>query len=137
MNFRLRISSDGDADKIQSLKDFLAENEGIPAICAQVEALEPGQHIDVMSGLVRIKRFNKSQARYARFKVPIKFDGAQAATITIDRHRLTLSIRPLRRRTSIELPLQQLAEQYLVKAAKIAAIERIKARRAKRLARRA
>ena len=138
MNFRLRITVD-DLVCTQTLTDFLAENEGSQEACKWVSALVPGQSVTLANG-VTVQRFNATQPRYAHFKVPINFDRARAATLTIDRDRLQMTIRPLRRRTVVNVDLTSMVENYLAKQAKIDAMkkraEKIKRRRERALARR-
>lgn len=132
-NFRVRISSEYGDDSVQPLKLFLEENEGVPDFCSKVTALQPGE--ETKYGIFRVTRIAVSPPRYTRVRVPIdlkEFRGSETATVTLDRKRLTMSIRPLRRRTVVELPLSELAEKYLAKQVKLDVLAKRKARRARR-----
>lgn len=135
-NFRItvRLDSVDEADVVHTtFERFALENEAVPRLVESVETLAPGE--EVRFGDTVVKRIVVSPPRYTRVRVPIdlkEFRGAEAATITIDRKRLTLSIRPIRRRTVVELPLGELAERYLAKQVKLDAIARKKAQRARR-----
>lgn len=134
-NFRLQFTSRDDGSVTHTtLQEFLRDNEGAPGVCARVAILQPGQAVELPTGVVH--RTEVTPPRYAHFRVPIRFDGAREATVTVDRQRLNLIIRPFRRRQVVILDLQAVAERYLMQDAKIRAQERLKARKARRLARR-
>lgn len=136
LNFRLSVRAEGDDyDVPTTLRAFLDDNEGAPDVCEQVRALEPGQEVVLGGGaapMFHVRRFAVGKPQFARFKVPIRFDGALWATVTIDRKRLTLSIRPLRRRTVFEIPLQTLAETMLSKQAKANVLAKRRERKTRR-----
>jgi hypothetical protein len=138
-NFRLSVRAEGDdCDVPTTLREFLADNEGAPEVCAQVQALEPGQEVVLGGGAgvaFHVRRFNVGSPRYTRVRVPIdlkEFRGASTATVTIDRKRLTLSIRPFQRRMVFEISLTELAELYLAKQVKVSVAAKKKARRSRR-----
>lgn len=135
VNFRLATRFHGEEKElITTLSQFLLDNEGAPAICDVVKALEPGQEID--AGALHIRRFPQNEVRFSHFKVPVRFDGATSATVTIDRKRLIMSIRPARRRQVREFDLATLVEKLLWQSLKLDLAAKKKARKAARLARR-
>lgn len=135
VNFRVAVRCHGeDKEQVTTLAVFLAENEGAPAVCDVVANLEPGQEVD--TGAMKVRRFPQNEVRFSHFKVPVRFDGAGSATITIDRKRLVMLIRPSRRRSVCEVDLSDLAQRYLEKQAKLNILAKKKARKALRLARR-
>ena len=73
-----------------------------------------------------------SRARVARFRVPLRFDGATQATVTIDRDSSILTIRLLRRRSTLAVSLGVVVEHLLWRDAKRQAEERRQARRLRR-----
>lgn len=134
-NFRLQITDAEGGTTYTTLREFVADNEGVPGLCLRVAGLQPGQGLqDPFMGVIH--RTEAKPPRYAHFRIPIKWDGSTEATVTVDRQRLNLIIRPKRRRQVVLVDLQALAERYLWQDAKIRAQERLKAKRAKRLARR-
>ncbi len=136
-NFRIGIKYRGEeTEELTTLRDFLANNEGSSNTCALVKVLEPGQQITLMAGELLVRRFPQAEVRYSHFKVPVKFDGTDSATVTIDRKRLIMSIRPLRRRRVVEFGLTELVEQLLWKQIKLDLAAKKKERRKARLARR-
>lgn len=135
VNFRLGVRFAGEEkETITTLTAFLADNEGAPVICDVVAALEPGQETD--TGALKVRRFPQNEVRFSHFKVPVKFDGATSATVTIDRKRLIMSIRPCRRRRVVEFALPELVEQLLWKQIRLDLAAKKKARKVARLARR-
>jgi hypothetical protein len=140
-NFRVAVRFDGVEDDdatVTTLRDFLESNEAAPDVCERVKALQPGEVARFGGGAapeVEVRRLVVSPPRYTRIRVPIdlkEFRGSQSATVTIDRKRLTMSIRPLRRRTVVELSLSALAESYLAKQMRLDVLAKRKARRARR-----
>lgn len=133
-NFRLYVRGEGDEKSVPTtLREFLEDNEGCESCCQQAKALKPGEEITV--GNFSVRRPIVTPPRYTRVRVPIdlkEFRGSETATVTLDRKRLTMSIRPLRRRTVVELPLTELAEKYLAKQVKLDVLAKRKARRARR-----
>lgn len=75
--------------------------------------------------------------RVARFKVPVRFDGARAARVTIDRDSNIMTIRLERRRATLALALGVVVESLLWREVKRKAAEHEKAKRERRRARRA
>lgn len=129
MNFRIAIKlEDEEKEEVHTLERFLADNEGSPVRCMEVAKLEVGQEI-TFSGGTRVRRLPPIEVRYARFRVPVDFDGAGTATITIDRKRLMMTIRPARRRSVCEVDLSGFAQQMLEKQAKLNVLARRQARR--------
>lgn len=55
----------------------------------------------------------------SKFKVTGRVDGVQGATLTIDRERELVFVRPLHRRREYILPLQDVAEMVLEKVVKL------------------
>lgn len=49
----------------------------------------------------------------SKFKLEGRFDGADGATVTIDRGPMLFSVRPSRRRREYTLPLKDVAEMVL------------------------
>lgn len=123
MNFRLTVQFEGDQPERTTLTEFLADNEGADArLCESVSTLAPGESMTYGGGaapLVTITRAEKTSQRYTHVRVPIDFDGAEYATVTIDRKRLTLAIRPARRRSVFELALPDFAERMLERQSKL------------------
>lgn len=136
-NFRIAVRLVGeDKEDMTTLQQFLVDNEGSPDICARVSRLEPGQETSLGAGTLSIRRLAKTESRYSHFKVPIRFDGAESATITIDRKRLTMAIRPARRRSVFEMDLSEFAQAMLERQAKSNILAKRKERKKARLARR-
>lgn len=135
-NYRLTVCFDGDQPEHTTLREFLADNEAAPEICAEVSRLEPGQQAVFGGGaapLCTVRRAAKTETRFTRVKVPIaRFDGAEFVTLLIDRKRLTIAIRPARRRIALELELGTWARGLLVKQATVNANAKLKARRVRR-----
>lgn len=71
----------------------------------------------------------------ARFKVPWRFDGTIGATVTVNRGALTVSVRPLRRHRTYELPLAEVAQIICERIMKAEAVQKRLAKRARRLLR--
>lgn len=134
-NFRLHVKHDEDTEPVRTtLREVLADNEGVPSICDAITKLQPGGELRVDGGWVYTRPI-VSPSRYTRLRVPIdlkEFRGSDTATVTLDRKRLTISFRPRRKRTLVTIPLSELAELYLAKQVKLDAIARKKARRARR-----
>lgn len=135
-NFRLTVCFDGDSPEQTTLREFLADNEGAPEICAEVSKLEPGQQAVFGGGaapLCTVRRAPKVEARFTRVRVPIqRYDGAEFVTLLIDRKRLTIGIRPARRRVALELELGTWARAMLEKQAKLNVNAKRKTRRTRR-----
>lgn len=74
----------------------------------------------------------------AKFRVqwPRPLDGANAATVIIDRARGLFAVRPLRRRREYVLPLATVAEWCVWSVARVELREKVKAKKAARAARR-
>ena len=70
-----------------------------------------------------------ARPRAVRLRVPVRFDGATSATLTIDRARSILTIRLLRRRSTLEVALGPVVERLLRAEAFRKADEKRKARR--------
>jgi hypothetical protein len=134
-NFRINVRHEDDTEPVRtSLREVLADNEGVPALCELVSSLQPGGEVRVSGGWIYTRPV-VSPPRYTRVRVPIdlkEFRGTDAATVTIDRKRLTMSIRPLRKRTVVDLSLTEIAERYLAKQVRLNAIAKRNARRARR-----
>lgn len=77
------------------------------------------------------------RARVARFRVPVRFDGARAARVTIDRDSNIMTIRLERRRATLALALGIVVESLLWREVKRKAAEHEKAKRERRRARKA
>lgn len=135
-NFRLSVRAEGDDYHVTTtLRDFLADNEGAAEVCAKVQSLAPGDGVSLGGGaapVFHVQRFAKGSPRFTRVRVPVQFDGADFATVTIDRKRLTLSIRPARKRTVFELELPDFAQTMLERQSKLNALAKRKARKARR-----
>ncbi len=133
MNFRLTVRMGDDEPERTTLREFVADNEAAPIVCERVRALEPGGSITWGAAgphpMVTVTRASKAEQRFTRIRVPIKFDGAEFATVTIDRKRLTLAIRPARRRSVFELELSDFAQRMLERQAKLNVRARKLARR--------
>lgn len=66
----------------------------------------------------------------ARFKVPFHLDGAKWATVEINRSNLMVTVRPLRRQTTYDMLLGDVAEMVAYHVAKTqASLEKPKRRR--------
>jgi hypothetical protein len=140
-NFRVAVrfdGVDGEDATVTTLRDFLESNEAVPEVCERVKRLQPGEVAHFGGGMdgaspgVSVRRIAVSPPRFTRVRVPINFDGAEYATVTIDRKRLTLSIRPARQRTVFEMELGDFAERMLDRQAKRNVAARRKARRSRR-----
>lgn len=133
-NFRLTVRFDEDEPSSTTLRTFLEENEGAPDVCTVVAKLAPGEQATFGGGaapLCVVTRAPKTSNRFTRIRVPIKrFNGAEFATVVIDRKRLTIAIRPARRRVALELELSDWVERMLWKA--VAATARQSTRRPRR-----
>lgn len=68
----------------------------------------------------------------ARFRVVGKFDGASEATVVINRSSGVVSVRPLRRRRTYELPLADVAERIVWRIVTAEAAEKRKRKGARR-----
>jgi hypothetical protein len=135
MNFRLTVQFEGDKPERTTLAEFLADNEAALDVCERVRALAPGESMTTGGGAapaVTITRAAKTEQRFTHVRVPIDFDGAEYATITIDRKRLTLAVRPARRRSVFEVALREWAETMLERQSKLNVRARLKARRTRR-----
>lgn len=137
-NYRLYVRHEEDSEPVRTtLREVLADNEGAMSVCDAVRSLQPGEEVRV-NGVWLYSRPVVSPPRYTRVRVPIdmktfsEFRNVPVATMEIDRKRLTVRIRPLRRRTVVELSLQELAEHYLAKQVRLNAAAKLKARRARR-----
>lgn len=70
--------------------------------------------------------------RKAIFRIFGRFNGAQSATVTIDRQSLTMEVRPLRRRKTYVASLSDLAQTVILRQALAEAREKKKDRRVRR-----
>lgn len=135
-NFRLSVRAEGDDYPVTTtLQSFLADNEGAAEVCARVQSLAPGDAVSLGGGaapVFHVQRFAKGSPRFTRVRVPAQFDGSEFATVTIDRKRLTLSIRPARKRTVFELDLTDFAQRMLERQAKLNALSKRRTRRSRR-----
>jgi hypothetical protein len=75
-------------------------------------------------------------ARLARFKIYGRFNGASAATVTIDRSTDIVTVRPLRRRKTYEMTLGGIAEMIIYKVIQQEIREKNKDKKKRRLVRR-
>lgn len=65
----------------------------------------------------------------AKFKTYGRFDGANTATVTIDRNADLFSVRPLRRKREYTLPLAVIAEMVIWRIVKAEAAEKLAAKK--------
>lgn len=130
-NFRITVTADEDDIRTLTLSEFVADNEGAPGVCERVAKLNPGE--EIVCGNIRVRRFAvKAGARYARVRVPISFDKAKFATLTIDRKRMTMSIRPAHKRMVVTVELGSWAQKMLEKEAVLAANAKLARKRKSR-----
>jgi hypothetical protein len=68
----------------------------------------------------------------SKFRVDGRMDGANGATVTIDRGVGLFSVRPLRRKREYTLPLKDVAEMVLWRIVKAEANEKLKLKKLRR-----
>lgn len=128
-SFRVSVRCDGES-RVLPLDELLAENEGAPAFCEKVRALQPGEAFTFGAGAT-VRRFTEGQRRRTKVRVLLNFKGkATWATLTIDRKSGLMSVRLFRRRKAYELRTVDVAEIIIDRVARAdAGLRRTKARR--------